>query len=289
MKANKRTYEMALAALEELMQDSAMDEADLFTYPLEEAERTPLRAERTPLIEERTRPEVGRAPLSQMLDEFGELPQGALFLGAAYDGLPILLNLNDATPGPVLIAGDSGSGKTGFLRMVGQSVEQIHSPKDVQFGVITNKPREWEGFAENKNCMGIFPSYERSADDFVRSLADWAHNNHRAKRFALLLIDDLEAVLKMDDDAQQDLRWLLLRGPNRRVWPLVSLDVARRAPVLPWLDAFRTRLFGSVKNIRSAEAMLPMRGADLHLLEPGAEFVLYENPGWVRFWVPRVG
>ena len=87
---------------------------------------------------------------------------------------------------------------------------------------------------------------------------------------------------------QQNLRWLLLRGPNRRVWPLVTLDAARRGAVLPWMEAFRTRLFGAMKNVRSAEAILPMRGADLHLLEPGVDFVLYENRQWVKFWIPSL-
>lgn len=274
MKSLKRNYEMALAALEELMDVSDIDEYS-YDYPQEETERS--------------QPEAGQPPLNKVLKEYGSLPPSALFLGAAYDDLPILLNLNDPTPGPILIVGDQGSGKTNLLRMVGESTAQIHTPQEVQFGVISNKPREWQGVAENPNCMGIFPSYERSADDFIRTMADWAHHNRREKRFALLLIDDLEAVLKMDAGVRQDLRWLLLRGPNRRVWSLVTLDIARRENVTPWLDAFRTRLFGAVKNLRSAEAMLPMRGADLHLLEPGKDFVLYENRQWVKFWLPLVG
>ena len=273
MKSLKRNYELALAALEELAQDLAPDD-DLFSYPTEEAERTP--------------PRLDPKPLDDVLEEFGTLPQGALFLGAAHDGLPILLNLNDPTPGPILIVGDEGCGKTNLLRMVAQSVEQIHAPQDVQFGVISNRPKEWQGFEDNQNCMGIFPSYENSADDFIRSLADWAHHNHSEKRSALLLIDDLSCVLKMNDDVQQNLRWLLLRGPNRRVWPLVTLDAARRGAVLPWMEAFRTRLFGAVKNVRSAEAILPMRDAGLHLLEPGVDFILYENRQWVKFWIPSL-
>ena len=273
MNSLKRNYEMALAAIEELTQNET-SETNIFDYPTEQAERPS--------------PQLAPKPLDVVLGEFEMLPEGALFLGAAYDGLPILLNLNDPSPGPVLIAGDKGSGKTDLLRMVAQSTEQIHSAKDVQFGVISNHPNEWQDFEDNQNCMGIFPSYENEADDFIRSLADWAHNNRNEKRIALLLIDDLEAVLKMNDDVQQSLRWLLLRGPNRRVWPMVTLDVARREQVLPWMEAFRTRLFGAVKNVRSAEAILPIRGAELHLLKPGVDFVLYENRQWIKFWVPSL-
>ena len=278
MNSLKRNYELALEALEELAQELAPNNDDFFDLPeeehLEEANQTP--------------PRLAAKPLGDILSEFSNLPQGALFLGVAYDKLPILLNLNDPAPGPILIVGDEGSGKTKFMQMIGQSIENIHSPKDVQFGVISNRPEEWQGIGENQNCMGVFPSYQNDADDFIRSLADWAHHNHSEKRFALLLIDGLETVSKMDKDVQQCLRWLLLRGPNRRVWPLVTLDVARRGQVLHWMDAFRTRLFGSVKNLRSAEAILPARDARLHLLESGLEFVLYENRQWVKFWTPSI-
>ena len=272
----KRNYELALEALEELAQELApMDDAYAFPQVDEDT------AAQTP-------PQLASNPLRKTLGEFGNLPHGVLFLGAAYDRLPILLNLNDPTPGPIMIMGDQGSGKTNFLRMIAQSTEQIHSPQEVQFGVISNHPKEWDGYAENRNCMGVFPSHHNDADDFILSLADWAHHNRSEKRFALLLIDDLEAVTQMNDDVQQNLRWLLLRGPNRRVWPIVTLNAGRRSQALPWMDAFRTRLFGAVKNLQSAEAILPTRGADLHLLEPGKEFILYENRQWVKFWIPSL-
>ena len=283
MNSLKRNYELALEALEELAQELAPkdddDFYDLFDEdPTEEDDEEP----------DQTPPRPAAKPLSEVLEEFGDLPPGALFLGVAYDELPILLNLNDPTPGPILIMGDEESGKRNFLKMVGQSIEQIHSPRDVQFGVISSQPKEWKDLENNQNCMGIFPSYQNNADDFIRSLADWAHHNHSEKRFALLLIDDLELVMKMNDDVQQALRWLLLRGPNRRVWPLATLNAGHRGQVLPWMDAFRTRLFGAVKNLRSAEAIVPTRGAGLHLLEPGEEFILYENRQWVKFWIPSI-
>ena len=36
------------------------------------------------------------------------LPGGSILLGLAEDGLPLLLNVYDPTPGPILIAGDQG-------------------------------------------------------------------------------------------------------------------------------------------------------------------------------------
>lgn len=271
MNSLKRNYELALEALEELT-------AELVTVDMIQEE------------EDETRPSLQLAPVSlkQTLDEFGTLPRNALFLGAAYDELPILLNLNDPTPGPILIAGDQGSGKRAFLQIVAQAISIMHRPEDVQFGVITSQPDKWEGFAETPNCMGVFPSDHKKADNFILSLADWAHHNHREQRFALLLIDDLEIMMGMNEDVQQSLRWLLLRGPNRRVWTFATLNARKSKRMLPWLEAFRTRLFGAVKNAHDTEAILPTRGADLHLLEAGIEFILNENRQWVKFWIPSI-
>jgi len=158
MNSLKRNYELALEALEELKLELAPEDIQ------------PDVAERPPV-------QLAPAPLNQILDEFGTLPREALFLGAAYDGLPILLNLNDPTPGPILIAGDQGSGKTAFLKTIAQAIPLTHKSKDVQFGVITDHPDEWKGLEEIKNCMGIFPTYHNDADSFILSLADWAHNN----------------------------------------------------------------------------------------------------------------
>ncbi|OQX65395.1 MAG: hypothetical protein DRI32_05890 [Chloroflexi bacterium] len=269
MNSLKRNYELALEALEELTTELVSTDTQM-----DKSVRPP--------------PSLAPLPLDQILAQFGTLPRDALFLGAAYDGLPILLNLNDPTPGPILIAGDQGSGKTALLQTIAEATPLTHTPKDLQFGIITKHPEEWEGIEEIENCMGIFPAYHNDANNFILSLADWAHNNHREKRFALLLIDDLETVAEMNEKVQQSLRWLLLRGPNRRVWTFVTLNAGRTEKVLPWLNAFRTRLFGMIENAQDAVAILPTRDAALHLLQPGLEFILNENRQWVKFWIPPV-
>src|SRR5512135_2671441 len=64
--------------------------------------------------------------LKETLRDLGPLPRAALFLGVADDRLPVLLNLADPVPGPVLVAGDSGSGKTHLLRLVAEAIGLMH-------------------------------------------------------------------------------------------------------------------------------------------------------------------
>jgi len=225
--------------------------------------------------------------LSQVLADFGPMPQEALFLGVASDGLPVLLNLYDPVPGPVLITADPGAGKTGLLQTVALAAAKMHQPDDLQFGVLTNHTDEWNGMEDIPNNVGIFPLYHQSAEDFILSLASWAHGNKSSQQSVLLLLDDLEAASNLDFDARQNLRWLLLRGPARRVWPIITLNPNRMGNILPWLDAFRTRVFGTMQDQKQI-SQLDAVSAELESLNSGSHFTLQEGDHWLRFWLPSI-
>jgi energy-coupling factor transporter ATP-binding protein EcfA2 len=215
------------------------------------------------------------------------MPDEALFLGVASDELPVLLNLHDSIPGPLLIIGDSGSGKTSLLQVIARAAERMHEPEKVQFGALTNHPDEWSGFDEIPNSVGIFPIYHRASEDFILSLASWAHGNKSSRQSVLLLLDDLETVPGMEMDAVQNLRWLLLRGPSRRVWPIITLSSDRISDMEPWLDAFRTRIFGNMRNTNHINK-LDVEHAHLESLSSGSEFALGEGDHWLRFSIPEL-
>jgi len=226
-------------------------------------------------------------PLSEVLTEFGPMPPEALFLGVASDGLPMLLNLYDPIPGPILIIGDAGIGKTNLLQTIATAAGAMHRPEQLQFGALTSHPDEWNALEEIPNNVGIFSFYHQSAEDFILSLASWAHGNKSSRQSVLLLLDDLEAVAKLDFDAQQNLRWLLLRGPARRVWPIVTINPNRMENTEKWLEAFRTRVFGPIQNVHLTRQM-DAESADLDSLNIGAQFALREGDHWLRFWIPGI-
>ena len=57
-------------------------------------------------------PEPGQPTLKSVIADASPLPHTALFLGLAEDGLPVLLDLHDPIPGPILVIADKDSGKT---------------------------------------------------------------------------------------------------------------------------------------------------------------------------------
>jgi hypothetical protein len=233
-----------------------------------------------------SKPRPAAPHLNDVLAEIGALPTEALFLGVATDGLPVLLNLYDSHPGPMLIAGDAGSGKTAFLQTIAKSVQQTHNANDVQFGVITNYPDEWESVESTSHRVGVFTVGHSSTEEFVGSLASWAHSNKNTHQCILLLVDDLESVASLDLETVQNFRWLLLRGSARRVWPIVTLNAPRYGQIISWLQNFRTRIFGRVANARVAEALGGDKASGLDQLEPRIQFSLRENENWLRFWLP---
>lgn len=225
--------------------------------------------------------------LTETLADFASLPREALFLGIADDALPILLNLHDPVPGPLLVSADEGAGKTAFLQLVAKALIELHDPNEAQFGVVTAYPEEWKGFDRAAHCAGVFPAHHKSAMDFILSLGEWAHSN-KSRQSVVLLVDDLSRMEEADPEAKDTLRWLLLRGPARHVWPIVSLNPSQSESVLPWLELFRTRIFGAIKDARLAEPIARSAGGGLESLVKGSQFAMLEGSNWLRFWIPRL-
>lgn len=238
-------------------------------------------------VTHRTKPIPTQPTLSQVLANFGPMPDEALFLGVASDELPVLLNLYDSVPGPLLILGDPGSGKTDLLQIIARAAGRMHQAEKLQFGTLTNHPDEWIGFDSIPNNVGIFPVQHRSSEDFILSLASWAHGNKSSRQAVLLFLDDLESVSNMETDTAQNLRWLLFRGPSRRVWPIITLNSNRIRNMENWLDAFHTRIFGNIKNSAHIRK-LNVEHAQLETLASGSEFTLSEGEHWLRFSIPEL-
>lgn len=248
----------------------------------------------TELAEEEQAHHASRVPtadlptLKSVIADASPLPQDALFLGMAEDGLPVLLNLQDPTPGPILITGDQTCGKTSLLQMIARAAELLHSSSEVQYCVITQYPNEWDNFQNDQKNASVYTTQDRAAQELLQSLVTWAHNNKNEGQCILLLIDDLEAMTKLDQPAEQNLRWLLLRGPSRRIWPIVTINASQAQNIEAWLDFFRTRLFGCIRDPQDSNFVTGHSNKSLNDLTAGTQFTMREGDDWLKFWTPTI-
>ncbi len=235
-----------------------------------------------------TSPVPGLPTLHSVLADASPLPPEAIYLGFAEDGLPVLLNLYDPIPGPILICGDQASGKTALLQMIARAVELLHIPSDVQSAIITQYPDEWKKFQGHQNTVGVYTTQENTTQELLQSLVTWAHNNKGDGQSILLLIDDLEVLTKLDPQTEQNLRWLFLRGPSRRVWPIVTINASRARNIEEWLNFFRTRLFGSMQETNDRRLVTGASADFPAQIVPGSQFAMREGNDWLKFWKPAI-
>jgi len=260
---NSKYYPLALEALVELAPEIAAARTESHAQP-------------------------SRPTLDHIIGQIGSLPAGALFLGMAEDGLPVLLNLYDPSPGPLLIIGDEKAGKTILLKTVASAIASLYDPEDVQFSTATFAPDEWEDMAHLPHCAGVVSIQERDASELVTSLYDWAHENRQSQQVVLFLMDGLEHASEWDENTKSRLRWLLMRGPSRRIWPILTVNSNLMGDVKEWLSLFRISIYGRISNGSLADALTGASRADLDALHTGQEFSMKEGDHWLRFWIPRL-
>lgn len=237
-------------------------------------------------------PPPSRPDLTQVLDETGPLLSGTIFLGLTEDGAPLLHDLfpaegGEAAAGPLLVIGDARSGKTAFLQNLAASLDAGDDSGDILFGVLTPRLTEWEAFEALPSSLGIWPARPASIGRLLEQMCVWAEAPRRHAG-VILLIDGLEMVTEAGADIRRDLRYLLLYGPERGIWPVATLRASQAGAMRTWLDYFTSRVFGRVASATLAEYLTDDPEARLDDLLPGVQYLLELPDGWLKFWIPAL-
>lgn len=223
--------------------------------------------------------------LETILKEFGPLPEETLLLGLAVDGFPVLLNLLDPAPGPILIAGDSNVGKTDFLKALAHYVVTAYQSREIQYGVITNRKYEWKDYFDYPHTIGVFSMSEKGTIDLIQAISLWIEMKKSNQQTVLLLIDGLEEYPYRNGALKQEFQKILFSGPEKNVWPIVTINLERIQGIGAWLDCFHTHVFGYTKNI-SVFSDSSFRFTRFDTLSSGIEFAMKEDAQWLRFQIP---
>jgi hypothetical protein len=208
--------------------------------------------------------------------------EGYLVLGYRETGEPVMLDLSKPNSGSILVAGDRGSGKTGFLQSLARQT-LLHDPGDTQFGVITPFPEEWKKEEALPGCLGVWPIYHLAASSFISQLIPWAEVLPKSRQVILLFFDGIEQLAASGYQVREDLRWLLVQGPESHIWPIVTTNPAKFPRIESWLDFFHTRVLGKIASPYLAGLLAGEHGIELAELIPARQLCLKQMKQWIRF------
>jgi hypothetical protein len=224
--------------------------------------------------------------LQDLLKQLGPLPRGALLFGLASDGLPVLLNLWNPLAGAVLVTGDADAEMTRLLQAIARFVDLTHSPNEIQYAVLTDRPHKWLHQADPHHCIGVFAPRQKDAHDLVQALMAWSKLAHNPQQSILLLADELPEQFFADDALGISFKSILIHGPQKRIWPIVASGPGIfRGTQRYWTRCFHTQIFGHTRNtcyLRAGDGTFP---SELDTPSKGMEFVVKANTGLVRFTI----
>lgn len=227
-------------------------------------------------------PDSGSRSLTAALASMGPLPSIALFIGLADDQRPVLLNLADPSPSPVLVAADAGAGKTRLLQTIARALELTHDPGRARYVVLTEHPREWAAFEGSDNCDAVLAFHHALTTGYLASAVQRTTDPRSSS--LVLLIDGFEA-LASDADLRGAAHELMHRTPPG-LWPFITLNTTPAPDVAPFLAPFRFRLFGYIREAQSAAILHRSTTLPAGTLQPPSQFAVWEADHWLPFWLP---
>lgn len=220
------------------------------------------------------------------------LPPRTAAIGYCDNGLPMLFDLADARTGPLLVLGDSASGKSNLARVLLASAIHNNPPQDFQYLLIADRPDEYAGLSDGAkqsgHCLGCYATSDQDTSQAiinVASIAEERYNSDRPAPAMIVVMDDLRFTPGLDIDTRLNFEWLLKHGPPVQIWPVALLATQAALDMGRWISHFRTRLIGNMPQ-KAAHRLSLHEGIRSDQMLAGKQFCLYIHNSWLCFWTP---
>jgi hypothetical protein len=240
----------------------------------------------------------GHTPsLREVLTKSAGIPAHTVILGVVEDGLPVLLDLHDPTPGSLLIVGDERQQELDLLRSALASVILRNSARGVQFIVFSHLPeawRQWVGeLGWDRYCLDVVGADTPSAQEWIDLLSGWSierQANLRSGPPVIILFDTLSFMTRLAAETREKLDDLIQTGPRGQFWPVAAVSTALANSLGRQLDVFKTRIVGFSEDAGVYSRLAGVDQAGAKGFGQSGQFVVRvgsgENSQVLKFRVP---
>ncbi|HWQ83654.1 MAG TPA: hypothetical protein VN363_03755 [Anaerolineales bacterium] len=228
--------------------------------------------------------------LTDLLKQFGSLPDNAILLGICDDRMPFVLDLTNPAPGSILIAGDRHPDSLRLLDAMLVSAGLLNKASKVSYDLLCEAGNVSLQACSLANCNQVFDISDASAAERIVTLATLAEQRRRTTPrgpVLILAIEDLAALARQLNESDfARLFWLVKHGPKARVWVIANL-YAEDAELIDerLLGAFRTRLIGTTADPLRAAYLSGDEQVEAASLEPGRQYGVPFGEDWLTVWV----
>lgn len=237
-------------------------------------------------------PPVDAMDLTQFLQRFNRLPKYTLPIGINEDCNPVLFDLKDPRPGPILVIGDEPEANTRFLRLMVSAIDAREDAPDTKFMVISSQPEQWAEWIGALRvpdcCLGLLSSQDGEADEWVIRLAERVEQRLNGRHMngpIVFMIDNFNFITHTDTDVRLNFEWLCSNGPEAQIWPVFTLPTLQALEMGRWIRYFRTRVMGKMANQAAARLSI-YGGLQTDDFDPERQFAIRVQDRWLKFWLP---
>lgn len=236
-----------------------------------------------------------RPAIERLLEAQPGLPDQTVLLGVCEDGLPVLLDMHDPTPGAVLVMGDERKSQLEMLRAAITSLVIRNTPRNVQFLILSCDPQDWTAWISEQGFQRYNIAIENADEAIIRNwvlrLADWTEQRRMSEHALpaiLVVMDTLSFLPRLEYDIRLNFEWMAKEGPQAMIWPFatVSTELAKALSGRRLLRAFKTRILGRAEDPAD---YVPLVNLDENLVgefeQPG-QFMVRAGENWLKFRLP---
>ena len=219
------------------------------------------------------------------------LPLRTGLLGIDLNENPFLFDLMNPKPGAILIVSDRDGGKMRLVKTLLYSLIFANPPYEIQVSLVSARTSSWKYEFDHFNAYfsHFTNNYDHPAAKAILDEADRVESRQHGRNEGecrLLILDGFDTLPYMDFDVRLNFEWLLQEGPFYEVWPIVMMDSRTAAEEKKWVEKFKTRIIGRMKDARLAASLSNLPELNSSSMMNGKEFAVRVGNREHHFYLP---